>query len=192
MRHGHLLHRRVGASSGVGAAVHSNVLLSSRVDPCGGSGVVVHKVGTSLRREPLLPADGELAQSGRGGSRHGHGHRVGCRTGSATWRSGCNTAGGCASSHGSRGACSGSGAGSVVRTESGRLGSLFGQRSVLMPLPLQVSVVLSGLSRLGLVLRVGRTGPCGAAVVVVHVVGSAQIIGSSFPAGGQSAKLVLE
>jgi hypothetical protein len=45
-------------------AVHSYVLLPSRIDPGGGAGVVVHKVSAAFRRMTLLPSSWKLACTG--------------------------------------------------------------------------------------------------------------------------------
>lgn len=71
MRDGLLLD---GATVSALTAIHSNVLLSAWVDPCGRSGVVVNKVWSAFGRMSLLPARWKLsgASSGRARSHHAH------------------------------------------------------------------------------------------------------------------------
>lgn len=156
--HGLLLDGPTGV---VLAAVHPNVLLPPRVNPCRGPGIVVNKVGPSLGRKPLLPPRGEFACAGaRGPGVH---HRLRIRTLRRLLGLDCRGTRTC---------------------------SILGQRTVLMPLSLN-------LCRLLLSRRVDSPAGAGSVPtrcsrVMVNVVSTSEVIFSALPAGRQTTLCILE
>lgn len=71
----------VRATCGLSLAVHADVLLPTRIDPCCRARVVVHEVGPSLGRHSSFPAWRKLPCACSGGSRRHHGDRSSVRPG---------------------------------------------------------------------------------------------------------------
>ncbi|KAI3481094.1 hypothetical protein L1887_56668 [Cichorium endivia] len=151
------LHGEVAA---VGAHDSEN-LLSSRVDPGGGSGVVVHKVRSAFGGVALFPAGGKRAVASRGAraSREGVGGGGGARAGD--------------------GRASRRGAGGIAIADAEEI---VGQGSVAVPLTIGRGGAGGG-GRVGAGAG-GRAGPSCGARVVIDVVGAAEMVGPTLPASG--------
>ena len=148
-------------------SIHADVLLSSGVHPGGSPGVVVHEVGPTFRRMPLLPQLRELPTS------------CGCRT----------------SSHGYS-ACGSFGIVLLTRWLRGARGTrsrtILWQHSVLMALTLQLRVCFICVPLILCVVRCRRTNPGRGSSIVIDVVSPPEDILATFPSSGKSSVSILK
>lgn len=169
LRDGLLLDRRVVVGAGI-LAVHADVLLSARIDPGGGAGVVIDEIRPAFGGRPLLPPGRELPSACRGRSCGHHGHRVGA----ATRRRG----------RGLRGL--------ILQIRRTGARAVLRQHPTLVRPPLQLHVGLALRSLRVFVVVRRRAGPRGGSRVVVDVIGPAQVVLPSLPSGRQTALTVFE
>lgn len=162
---GLLLDRGVGAIRIL--SVHADVLLPSRINPCCGPCVVVNKVRTSFWCCPLFPPSGKLTSACSGGARSHHRNS----TGAATWR-GCSLC--------------------ILQVRRTRACSVFRQHTTLVgpTLQLHVSLTLRALRLFVVVIR--RSLPGCRPGVMIHIVGSPQVILPTLPTSGQPSLTIFK
>lgn len=154
------------------AAVHSDILLATRINPRSSPSIVVHKVRASFRRPSLFPSRGKLATTL--GSRAGMDSGV-IRIAGAVSRRSPN-----------RRWC-------LLRLDGGGTssGSVFGQRSILMPLPFNLCSGLSVTLGFGCAVN-ARAIPVRGSGVVVNIIRASKIILSTFPSSRETAVLIFK
>lgn len=157
------LDREVSRSTG--GADHSEQLLTTRVDPRGGTGIVIDEIRSSFRRESLFPS----CWKGSGTSRRRHRSTSGQES-IVRWRTtSCRRR-------------------RTVRSTSTGIKHIVRQTSLVVS-----RTGITGARRLLCRVRtlivtrsVPRRGPC----VVVDIVLTPEVIDSTFPSGGERAQLV--
>ena len=189
------------------SSIHPDVLLSARIHPGSGAGVVVDKVNPAFRSMSLLPSRWEVAGASCGCARGHHGRST------SGWRS-SSSSGGCSitttasspppssSTAGppASGSCSnkpgivGLGLGCGGRRGGGvGPGAVFdGKHAVVVPDTLGIGVLLEGGPLVALAVRGRGTVPGGGPGVVVDVVCAAQVVLPPLPTGWESSLRILK
>lgn len=155
--------------------IHSYILLSSRIDPCCGSSIMINKVCSAFWCMPLLPASGKFSRSVCGDASGHHRHSTGSICYSAC--SACRSAWGWCPFSRLRGVCT---------------STVFWQHAVLMgpTFHLRVGLHLSTLT--SSIIRRCRSCPRRRSRGVIHIVCSSQVVFPSFPTRRKSSLLVFK